>query len=265
MALRRVLLSVVGVGGAISNRVFVAPAAKLTTRLSLLAARFSPALAIRPRFELRFPLSPGVLAGTGRASGTLRAFVTPAGSLKTRAVLAFAPTKEAMDLVHAKYDLTQTKGANAAVSTGSAWATPASAQGRRDGTLSTRVGQAAAATDGTLTLDYPDTVSKTALTIQSVVLNFYVQHSSSLAGSTMTLSWRKGAADPNRLLATITATTDALTTPRSFDITASIAGWADLDALQTIVRERIPVAVVADAGRVDAVECVVTATMTEAI
>lgn len=242
-------------------RVDTKPALAVSQRPSTLRFPIFPALAVSVRTALRVPVKPALLV-TQRASGTPRVDTKPALMLRPRARLAFAPTKEAIDLVQIKYDLTQTKGANAQTGTGAAWTNPANATGKKNSSNATIAGSALAV-DGTLTLDYADSVAKTALTISSVTLKFYVSHTTTLAAASLILSWNKGGADTT--LQTITVTTDALAAGLSFDITASITGWADIDALQTKVRFNAGAAAATSNAALDAVELVVVASVTDAI
>lgn len=252
----------IGRGRGASNRTFVKPALAISQRFSIMVATTKPALMVRHIVALRIPVKPSLFI-TQKAQGTALSKIFPALKI-SNIIAARIPTKPAIDLVQIKYDLVQTKGANAQVNTGTAWTNPANVTSKHNASNATIVGSATAAIDGTLTLDYADTLAKTDLTIQSVVLNYYVSHTSALAISTMTLSWKKGGGATT--LQTITATTDALTTPRSFDITANITSWADLDALQTIIRWQSPVTTgVNDSAAIDAVELIITATKTDNI
>lgn len=242
-------------------RVNTKPALAVSLRPSTLRFPNFMALVVSVRTALRVPSKPALLV-TQRAGGTPRVATRPALLLRPRAAFAFAPTKEAIDLVQIKYDLTQTKGANAQVGTGSAWTNPANATGKKNSVNATIAGSALAI-DGTLALDYANSVAKTALTIVSVTLKFYVSHTTVLAAASLILSWNKGGADTT--LQTITVDTNALAAGLSFDITASIAGWADLDALQTKVRFNAAPASATSNAALDAVEAVVVATLTDPI
>lgn len=242
-------------------RVDTKPALAISQRPSTLRLPIFAALAVSLRTALRVFTKPALLV-TQRASGTPRVTTKPALMVRNRATLAFAPTKEAIDLVRIKYDLTQTKGANAQTGTGAAWTNPANATGKKNSVNATIAGSALAV-DGTLTLSYADSVAKTALAIVSVTLKFYVSHTTTLAAASLILSWNKGGADTT--LQTITVTTDALAAGLSFDITSSITSWADLDALVTKVRFNAAAASATSNAALDAVEAVVVATLTDAI
>jgi len=264
VTLSRVLLTIAGAGGAISNRVFVKPALALSQRISINVATIKPAVALRHLIALRVPALPAVLV-TQRATGSPRVATLPALLVRSRAALAIAPEKPALDLVQVKYDLTQTKGANAQAGTGSAWTSPANATGRKNGVNATIAGDALAVRDGTLTLDYADTVGKatSGLAITSATLKFYVSlTTTAVPNEHLILSWGKG--NTATQLVDIAASSNDLAAGRSFDITAGIASWADIDSLKTAVRFTSAIASTGSAA-LDAVELVILATVTDLI
>lgn len=131
-------------------------------------------------------------------------------------------------------------GANAWVETPvggrSDWTNEVNATGRANGGFATLTGDALAARGGRLDLDYANFVGKSQFTIISVLLRFYAKMTGAPAlGLTTPISFQWSKSATINTVATRNVNFDSVATPIEVDITASITGWADLDAIKTYV------------------------------
>lgn len=201
---------------------------------------------------------------THLVSGTVRPLQVAGIALTSRLDAGGAGTRNVpgMKIRRIQFDLTHRRGANAQAGTGDAWTNPGNAidgtDGKHNGTVATRAGQVLSATDGTLTLDYPNFANKSTMTITSVKLHFYVQQAGTVLNNGG-LILRDGAT----VLETITGDVNSLTTPRTFDVTAAHTTWASLDSLQSVVRANLGIGTNLVTCSVDAVELEVVATETQ--
>lgn len=156
-------------------------------------------------------------------------------------------------------------GANAvaetAVSGRTDWTNDANALGKPDGAVASITGNVLAVRGGRLDLSYADFLAnKGNMTITQVLLRFYIEVTgTTLNNGEVGLQWSKDGTI--NTLETITGNVNNLITPREFDITASITGWADIDALRSHVRVLCAI-VETYTANLDAVELVITAEQT---
>lgn len=180
-----------------------------------------------------------------RATGTIKPTAKAGVSARNRMTATPAkPVHESgLQVARVSFDLTRRVGGNAVAETAvggrTDWASDANVisgtNGLHDGSVATFAGNALGARGGQLELSYADSVNKTELVISSVKLHFYGRvFNTSLNNADVQLRWSKGGAFTT--LETIAGDSDFRTTPKTHDITASIAGWADIDALKTAFR-----------------------------
>lgn len=161
------------------------------------------------------------------------------------------------------YDLVHRSGASAvseeAVGGRTDWASDANATGDHNGSDATIAGNALGARNGRLVLDFADFPNKHLLIIDSVKLHFYSNQAGTIANNgDLKHQWRRATGGAWTTLATHTGNVDFMTTPQTFDITASIGSWKDLEALQAGVEFNAAVAELQTAA-VDAVEIEIVA------
>lgn len=135
---------------------------------------------------------------------------------------------------------------------------PNNALGFKNGTLATRADTSSlSVTEGALRLGYPNLAADLRITpISAVQLKFYVRNKKGLTGHTIFLEYRIGSTEPFNILRQTTNAFDFLTNPDVYLITADIAGsWANLDNLETRVRQDSGLATDTSTVDVDAVEC----------
>lgn len=177
-------------------------------------------------------------------------------------------------IVQTKVDLVQTVNATSVVQTAvggrSDWALISSSTGVPDSdnglppTTPTNcaniAGSLLTAIGGRLDLSYAATAGKTTLTITKVELLFYVrQNGTALNNGNLITQWSKGGAPIT--LQTITGDVNNIGTPIIYDITASIATWAEIDLIKTYASFSVASTNLTTAN-VDAVQRRVTATLT---
>lgn len=238
----RVLLEGGGAGG-VNFRAAVRPALALRSLLTGVAAHAAPAILLSRHVLTAVTLERSALALSTVISGTAARPATTPGMLVTMrsaGTLARPPTTPGMRVVRTSVDLIHRAGGNAVTETAvggrTDWTNDANATGRDNGTLASFAGSALGARGGQLEFDYANLTGKGALTISAVRLHFYVRVAGTvLNNGDLRLGWLKSGGAFTEL-ETITGDVDSLTAPRTFDITASITGWADLDGLRTMVR-----------------------------
>ena len=174
----------------------------------------------------------------------------------------------AAEIVQITYDLVHTSGANSVTETAiggrTDWTNDTNATGVRNGTNASIAGNAAGVRGGQLEFGFADLVNKAELAITSVTLKFYVRQAGTvLNNGDLKLKWRKDAG-AFVVLETVTGDINDLAAGRSFDISASITGWSDLDALQAAVSFEAALGELQTAD-CDAVEVVIVATVTDAL
>lgn len=177
------------------------------------------------------------------------------------------PVNEAVEVVQIKYDLTRRIGANVsteyAVLGRTDFDATTNTTGLHDGAQNLVTANALGARSGGLRLEYESPVDKTELTIVQVKLHFYTRLGSTAGAKTMRHQWRKASSGAWTTLATRTAVVDYFTTPDTFDITASISSWADIDAIEASVEAEMALGV--GSIQCDAVELEVIATATQIV
>jgi hypothetical protein len=215
---------------------------------------------------------------TGHAEAAARADQRPAPRITNRSAALWKPPQTpALAVTQIRDTLEHRRGGNAVAETAVAgrtdWTGDANAvsgtSGRRDGVLASIAGNALEARGGRLDLSYPDHPDRTGFTISSVRLHFYVKQASTvLNNGDLRLAYGLDTDPPDStLLETITGDVDALTVPRTFDITAAVQAsgssavqWAVLQGLRTSVRFESAAAEVQTAD-VDAVEVEIDAAL----
>lgn len=105
------------------------------------------------------------------------------------------------------------------------------AQGANDGTSATRAGQTLSSTDGQIRGQFTINAGgeKDPLNIDKVELRFHVsQTGTALNNGGLGLDWRIGSSGGWTNLATYTNNQNFISTPDTYDITGSIASWANI-------------------------------------
>jgi len=173
----------------------------------------------------------------------------------------------AANIVRIKYDVVGRKGANSVTQVngpcgGQHFTNITYAIGLHDGQYTVCDGNLLAARCGRLNLGFAPSLGKTALTIVQVNLHFYYQvirFISSSASGGYTLGG-------DTQLFVDNASVNYGVTPRTFDITAAIAGnWANIDSIGAYFIADIGVAAIDDNVSLDAIELEVISTLTEAV
>lgn len=207
----------------------------------------------------------GFLASLRPVTGSVAPLAqNPALNHKTVIAQFQTPENPALELVRLTYNLTHRSGANAVTEANGAcgrqdFDTPANAQGLANGTLSTCASAALAARCGRLNLAYANFANKSELTITQVNLHFYYSQNS-LLSCVSTGGFNFGGADTQLFSNAVNTVVNALTTPQTYNITASVAGsWTDLDNLRTYVIAEIGALSPTEKVEVDAVELEVIA------
>lgn len=146
-------------------------------------------------------------------------------------VPAFEVLREALILVRLSGGSGVTEEAVAARTD---WANDVNATGKHNGVSATIAGNATGARGGRLVLDYAAFTNKHLLIIDSVELHFYTNQAGTIANNgDLKHQWRRATGGAWITLATFTGNQDSMTVPATYDITASIGSWADLEALQS--------------------------------
>lgn len=210
--------------------------------------------------------------------GTPRKVETRAGlQVTTRNLGTPAPPlqRSGIAVTRLQYDLVHRSGGNAVHQelgcTGRVdWTNTANALGKAtDESIAQLSGNALAARDGILVLNYANFVDKTELTIDQVRLIFYCQQTGTLANNgNHDHRWRKVSGGAWTVLETFTGnhnTTDSGTGGLAYDITAGITSWTDLNFIETGCRQCLDLAEVNITALVNAIELEVTASRTDVI
>ena len=203
-----------------------------------------------------------------RIAGTMAA-VARGGFRVTNSSTGMArpQARPASRITQVTYTLAGLYGAAAVVdeaTVGDGWQNDANATGKHDGAVATLSGNVLNAQAGRLVLDFAEFPDKSSLVIGSVQLEFYVRsQGTALNNGDLRLQWRKSPADSWTTLEIITDDVDALTTPRVFDLSGSIAGWSDMDTIQAGVFAATDVAENLIQYQCDAVELRINASRTE--
>ena len=197
------------------------------------------------------------------ATGTSKPSTTPGIGVGVVLVPSRTAATSGAELVRLKYDLTRTNGSNAATSTGAQpFPNPVNSQGLRDTVTSNAVGSATAAQSFTMRLAYPAPSGKDDLTITAVRLDFYLNHSSTLANTRRTLraTWTGGTYTSGAVGVAL----DALTVPITVNLFAlGVTTWAQVASLVSFVDLVTDAAAINVGLNLDAVVLVVTATRTD--
>lgn len=215
-------------------------------------------------YRLRTAQTPGFIIDLSGVDGAAMPAQNPALDHKTVIEQFQTPETPALELVRLTYNLTHRSGANAVTEANGAcgrqdFDTPANAQGLANGTLSTCASAALAARCGRLNLAYANFANKSELTITQVNLHFYYSQNS-LLSCVSTGGFNFGGADTQLFSNAVNTVVNALTTPQTYNITASVAGsWTDLDNLRTYVIAEIGALSPTEKVEVDAVELEVIA------
>lgn len=250
--------------GGINVRPVVTPGLAVYAVASLAVAILVPgaAVSIAP-VTITVPTTTGATVTTS-AMGATQTPQTPA--IQTAATMAQSHTETpALELVQATYSLTARNGSNAATSTGAdAWPNIANAQGRTDGTTANAVGNALAARSFTARMAYAAQNNKTALTITACELRYYFNHTSVLNNATRTLraTWTGGSYTSGG----ISTSLNASTTPVTVDVFAlGVTDWTKANSLVSFVDLTTTLGAVTGGLNLDAVELVITASLTETL
>lgn len=221
------------------------PAIRIISRLDALVAN-------RPAFRFASVLRALVqalpaLRFESRASGTSRSPVNVAINVANRVVSTLNKPSAipAFRLTQTMINLAGVYGANAWTETVVAgrqdWTNEVNATGKQNGSFATIVGNSLGGRAGKLNLSYADfDASKTNLAIRRVRLYFVARMTGSPLvglGIGVEFRWAKGGAETvlSSQLSNFDWTTAGGAAAGTFDITASIAGWADLNAITTHV------------------------------
>lgn len=270
MTKRRISLGGGG-GSSITSRAVVKAAIRFGSRLEAVfrSIKSGVAVVLAPIYAVTVE-RPAFLFTT-RNQGAATPTVKQAATVTNRSAGTIHPIDLAgAKITQIKYDLTQRSGGNAqtsSVSTGSAWTNPNNAIGIHNAGLATVPGEAIAVKTALMPLAYADFPNKSSLTITSVKLHFYTRITNDALSTLATVEfrWGKNGTATQFLLASVAGNHDTLINPRTFDITASIATWADLEALQARAGCVFSAAASLVSFAVDAVELEIVATETDAL
>jgi hypothetical protein len=174
----------------------------------------------------------------------------------------YEPVTEVATITELRYDTAYLAGATTAANDGpDAWTSPNNAVGARGvAGEASRVGQAVAATDANLRLNYADFGGGLeTFTITAVSLRYDTRQTGTLLNNGgLHHEYRLVAAGAWTSLAVFTADVD--NNPTSYDITADVGGdWSKLSALEVRVRAVLAVGTAAVTCFCDSVEVSVTA------
>lgn len=268
-----------GGGGAPNVISSIMPASSLQTLLNAIIGQVkNSAVITADRFSLRIDQKPAGLITT-RADGSASVSQLPAGNLSNLVSgsngkpVALPATR----INRVLYSLSRRVGGNLTTLTTTntqGWTNPNNAisgtDALRDGSSATFTGNALATRNGTLQLDYANSVNKTELVITLCRLHFYI----SVAGTTLNnadVQLKYNIGNGLVTLQTITGDVSNLTTPLTFDITSLVTAggvqatiWGRIDALITQV---VADSAIAEAYTVnlDAIEVEIVASKTDTL
>lgn len=200
---------------------------------------------------------------TARAGGSpVSSSVKPAVDTDLRVGLKPVQQSPAAEIVRVVYSLNHRSGVQSQSVSGDAWTNPSNVLGIHNGTVASISASLTAAKSSVFTLPFADFVNKTDLTITTVRLHYYCSQTGTVLNNAATrLRYDFGGTDIE--LEILTGDVSSLTTPRTFDITASVGGsWTQLNALRGIISFQSATAE-SYTFNLDAIELEVIATRTD--
>ena len=177
----------------------------------------------------------------------------------------------AAELVQVTYALSRVTGADVA---GNATTSPnvftnaTNAQGTHDGVLATMAGSATQAKDAILRLTYPDPTGKTDLTITGAFVDVYARLTGAVLGNAaIGFTYRVDGSTSygGTVLETMVDNFDYLTTPRTYDVSATVNTWTKVNNFVAFVRAQTDLGETLISYAVDAIELRITATVTDTL
>lgn len=202
------------------------------------------------------------ISGTGAYSAVIEGV-----SLTTTADLGTFPNKVGGRIVQVLTNLTQLTGVISATSTGS-WTTPGFCVGpARNGNFATNANTLTVAASGDLLAVYATQFNKTDLTITSVTLSVYDKNVAGLVTpTTATVSYSLNSGTSYTVLYTEVGNVDFSVTPRTFNLTAAVAGsWASLSGFRIKINDTGASSATVSTYSVDAITLTVVANRTDTV
>lgn len=243
---------------------------RLVTRLEYVWRQLAAGVRVSTA-PLKIVMTAGARTGVSvsyRASGSTRSSQTAGIQVANRttgvtkkptALPAWRITRTMANLVH-------TRGATGwtetAVGGRSDWTNEVNATGSKNGTFATIVGNTLAARGGKLNLTYDDLTGKDAMTIRSVKLKLHLKMTGASAlglAKPVSFIWAKSGTETT--LESWLVNFDHAA-GKEYDITPSITGWADINAITTHVNVQLSLGETPTVS-LDAIHLIVEADKTE--